>query len=116
MAWCLPYYPYKPYFLSFNLVTMPQLKQHWRQHLSILLKNNIRDVKPKDIKLTGFRKAGGDTGHTRSFGKEEIKKNYTKFSIDVPETEQEITAQHFKIALINISYDYTLYYLIEKTY
>ena len=75
---------------------------------TFLLKNNIKDVKPKDIKLTGIRKADGDTGHIRSFGKEEIKIFYTKFSIDVPENEQEIKAQHFKIALTNISYDTTL--------
>ena len=83
---------------------------------TFLLKNNIRDVKPKYIKLTGIRKADGDTGHIRSFGKEEIKIFYTKFSIDVPENEQEIKAQHFKMALANISYDTTLLLFNRKTY
>ena len=39
-----------------------------------------------------------------------------KFSIDVPENEQEIKAQHFKIALAHICYDTTLLLFNRKTY
>ena len=75
---------------------------------NFLLQNNVKDVKPKDIKLQGIRKADGETGHIHKPNITTVRDFYRKFLKDTPEQEQEVKAQHFKIALANISYEETL--------
>ena len=74
---------------------------------NFLLQNNVKDVKPKDIKLQGIRKADGETGHIHKPNITTVRDFYRKFLKDTPEQEQEVKAQHFKIALANISYEET---------
>ena len=81
---------------------------------NFLLQNNIRDVKPKDIKLQGIRKADGETGHIKKPSLKTVTEFYKKFLGNIPEHEQELKAQHFKFALANISYEETLHLFNKK--
>lgn len=72
---------------------------------NFLLKNNITNVLPKDIKLKGIRSADGKIGHIPKPNKSLIEEFYNKFKIECNKEEKEIKAQHFKIALANVNYD-----------
>ena len=75
---------------------------------NFLLANSIKDVKPKDIKLKGIRKSDGETGYIRPPSLKKVREFYEKFFDDIPVEDQKVKAQHFKIALANISYEQTL--------
>ena len=81
---------------------------------NFLLSNNVKEVKPRDIKLQGIRHADGDTGHIKTPDTTTIREFYKRFLKDVPEDEQHVKAQHFKLALANVSYEDTLKLFSKK--
>jgi len=62
----------------------------------------------------GIRSADGGTGHNRRLSSKEVGVFYNKKFKGVSEEEQEIKAQHFKIALANVTLDQTLNLFTRK--